>query len=262
METIDWTAAAPEAINGALSGFSNTFGPVAAALAAIGLLAMALIEFGKEVLGHRGWWNRRWIRKWLTARISLNPTADFKIHDEPYEIHIDDVLDEIHKLATAGDENALYSQSVEKLVGQINAALQMALDSPKDFRAIIVTLAGNANPLDIRIVLGGRPEVARSERSEAMEDFVEARNRIASHFQRSLDGIMIAMNSQWKRRLHIWSVALSGMLIFLGAGVFREGSIRSLGDLILWLLVAIAGGLLAPMINDLAKTLRPAKGRG
>jgi hypothetical protein len=53
METIDWTAAAPEAINGALSGFSNTFGPVAAALAAVGLLAMALIEFGKEVLGHR-----------------------------------------------------------------------------------------------------------------------------------------------------------------------------------------------------------------
>ncbi len=90
-------------------------------------------------------------------------------------------------------------------------------------------------------------------------DMSQLRDRVASHFQRSLDGIVISMTSQWKRRLHIWSVVVSSVFIFLGAGVFRKDSIGGIGDVLLWLLVAIAGGLLAPMINDLAKTLKPKK---
>ena len=234
-------------IDNALTGFSTTFGPIAAALASVGLLAMALIEFGKEVLGLRRWWNEKWIGRWLAKRTPENDR--------------DDVLAQLHQLATGGDIPALYGQPTEKLVGQINAALQMALENPEIYAPFILALAHNAHPSDVALVLDGRPPISPGEISqqarEKLELYVEARNRVASHFQRSLDGIVISMASQWKRRLHIWSVVVSSVFIFLGAGVFREGPIGSTGDILLWILVAIAGGLLAPMINDLAKALKP-----
>ena len=268
MDAMNWTEFVPTAIEGALQDFAGTFGPIAAALASVGVLAMALIEFGKKVLGLRRWWNEQWIRNWLKRRAPGSITTS---DGTTVELSIDVVLAQLHELATAGDQWALYDQRVEKLAGQINAALQMALETPDRYRALIITLARNADSSDFKILFGGRPDVSPKEGDEPsterreevhreLERYVEARNRIASHFQRSLDGIMIAMTSQWSRRLHVWSVVVSGLFIFLGAGVFGGGSTSSLGNLLLWILVAVAGGLLAPMINDFSKVLKPKRG--
>ena len=138
----------------------------------------------------------------------------------------------------------------------INAALQMALENPKLNSDLIKAFSEGADTDDIDRALKGRPS---SEDQKELTAYVEARNRVASHVQRSMDGILTAMSDQWKRWLQISSIFLSSVFIF--GAVLAHGSIKSGGDIILWFMVALGGGLLAPGINDFAKTLT-SMGRG
>jgi hypothetical protein len=222
-----------DVINQGFVDFIHVFGPIAVALATVGVLTKAMIDFAKDVIPGRLWWQQRWIGTWIERKGGSRQTVKA-----------------LEQLAAAGDGRALYAQTSEKMVGLINAALQMALDNPRANKLLIVAFAGGATQQDLDLVLAGREEI---KEREYLARYVEARNRVASHIQRSLDGILVAMSDQWSRRLQVASIIVSSVFIYGAAA--SHGSIRSGGDVVLWFMVAFGGGLLAPGINDFAKTL-------
>src|SRR5882724_1965917 len=103
-------------------------------LAGVGTLAMALVELLKGVFKARRMYNRWSVHEWAAGRprdlrsLLNSPLRSQKEKSTP-------VLAELELLAAGGHEppDALYDQPVERLLGQIQAAVRVAMDFPDSY---------------------------------------------------------------------------------------------------------------------------------
>ncbi|MGC2467576.1 MAG: hypothetical protein WA517_20450 [Candidatus Acidiferrum sp.] len=170
------------------------------------------------------------------------------------------------KLATAGDANALFNLPIEQLCGQMNAAVQLALEHPDNHVVFLWCIGRFAKPDDFDLILD--PPLEQLRRSQAgpesadrekLDNYAGARARISQRLQRAVDGFQIAAGSNWKLVLQSASIILSMLLAYLALH-FNPGSTelhaKAGGRFLTVLGVGFAGGFIAPIARDILARLQ------
>ena len=231
--------------------------PLATALAGVGTATMAAFQMVKDLFHVRREYHRTRVRKWLERRAM-----------EKKGVRVEKAERSLFHLATAGDDDALYSLEIDKLAGQINAAARMALDLPKGHKDFIYCLAAQADAKDLSAVLSPPvslpPSASDVEKRQARDQsgpYLEAKNRVATHIQRTLDGFQIMLDYRWKHWNQTWAFGLNFAFVMavLLVNSYRAGGYRT--DTPAYLLVALLGGFVAPVAKDLVSALEVLKGR-
>jgi len=224
--------------------------PFLTAVSAIGVISMAIIQTIKDTLPVRQWFQKYRADQWLGEKCAASQT-DHRLAEK----------DLVH-LATDGDSDALYSLPIEQLSGQLNTAIQAALDKPKGHEHLVRCLASKADPEDLNQVLSP-PADAMQPRSTLTPDqqkrfdaYVDARNRVTHQVQRALDGFQIAVGFRWKLYLQLASIGLSAALAFIAVQHYASNDLSSWKKFCASLAVGILAGFLAPVARDLVAALQ------
>ena len=215
-------------------------------LAAIGTVTMALLELIKALVRWRKRFHRGQSEKWLA-------TAGAR----------DALHDQLLLLAAGGKENAdvLYDQPTGKLMGQIQAAANVALDFPERYKSFydFITTAprGDDGGKDQRlwrefstVRMSGRPRRASAADDAEARAATQARARLGNLVARKLDALQNAIEYKWAR--YNQAVSVVGGAVLLAVILVRTPSEMSLG---LMILVSITGGMVAPFAKDVVSAL-------
>lgn len=219
-------------------------------LAAIGTITMALLELVKALISWRKRFHRRRIERWLRAA------------SDPQAVH-----DQLLLLAAGGIENVnvLYDQPTAKLLGQLQAAANVALDFPARYRDFYDFLT--ATPQSRDGVQDQRTWRAFSEarlsgkRRTAGDDgdaraAAQARARLGNLVARKLDALQNKIEYDWARYNQASSV-ISGALL-LGAILLHEKPQMHAG---MMMLLALTGGMVAPFAKNVVSALTGLRAR-
>ena len=232
--------------------YARAFG-FATALAAVGVISMALIQTVKDVFPIRRWFQTYRVRDWLSAQAPKAPAGGHPVSAEAAET-------DLVRLATSGDRAALYDLAIEQVTAQMNAAAQMVLDFPWLHPDLFYCLAAQADAEDLRRLIESRPPERGPRPPLSDEDkkaLLDARNRVTHQVQRSLDGLMIAVGFRWKFWLQIASFVVSALIVWTGLLLFVQEPIEVLArHLPLYAALAVLGGFLAPVARDLVAALQ------
>jgi hypothetical protein len=245
--------------------------PLLMALAAVGVLTMAVQQVVKD-MGHlHARFTKRELERWMRGRGSA------------------DARDQLVLLTTGGDEVALCELSIAGVMGQIAMASRVAIAYPIPFEALMRALAGPHAHGDIETVLGVaraeeriaemkrtgtfRPEDSAgdaqpAQRQQAQLDVEQARTRISHLMERNIDALQITLSSRWERRNKMAAFALSWVLtvvaFFLYFYVNSTTLNQSAPALARFAFTTVAAGLLAgflaPVAKDLVTALQRLKG--
>lgn len=253
----------PNAIAQAVQDFINTiyahFFAFLTAMAAVGVLSMAILQTIKDTFPVRRAFQRQWLKKWFVYK-STEAVGSFQV--DPIQAERD-----LIKLATDNNENAFYDLPIEQLCGQFNAAIQVALDSPGLHRNLVIATAALADTKDLDLLFGpseavqrtitiDEPNISNAEIDQRRQ-FIDARTRVTHQIQRGLDAIRISAGFRWKFYLQCASFGLSALIAGLSVGLFLHGTPG--GKAITVIVTGILGGFLAPVARDLVAALQQLK---
>ena len=239
---------------------------------AYGLTAMVTLQFIKDI-GFREYFNRRRFNAWMGG---LRGSQEAKT--------------QLVWLAAAGDERMLFSLPIDKMAGQIGVAANAILESPKNYPELIRLLgrrseaerkeeanrstesAGGATEeskepdkkerdKDVEYLIKNPPETLRGTQSESNSDkqmeYADARTRVSHRIQRQIDLLQLRSEQEWtatNRYLAIFVSAVIGMapLYLRGWLAGHYGAFRLIAVLPASIVLSLIGGLLAPLLRDLA----------
>jgi hypothetical protein len=224
--------------------------PFLTAVSAIGVVSMAIIQTIKDTLPVRGWFQDYRVHQWLSEKGKAT-NADHQLAEQ-----------DLVRLATDGDRDALYNLPIEQLSAQMNTAIQAALDKPKGHEPLVRCLASKVPPEDIDQVLSP-PGDAMQPRASLTPDqqkkfdaYVDARNRVTHQVQRALDGFQIAVGFRWKLYLQSSSIVLSSILAFIAVQHYAAADLNWSKRIGAAIVVGILAGFLAPVARDLVASLQ------
>jgi len=227
--------------------------PFLLAVAGLGSLTMAILQAVKELTPVRQWFQSYVFNQWLKRH------AKIAVENKNGAPSWCNARDQIILLATDCDSDAFFSLEIEKLCGQWNAAIQIVLDSPKqypDFFSCVAARAQHADyesvnnrafPPTLPPILEARlPEADQQNRHDTRQRFLEARTRVSHQIQRAVDAFQIATAFRWK-----WLFQIASFLVsFALAATAMELATKNLhpAQTVIWAAVA---GFLAPIARDL-----------
>lgn len=238
-----------------VENFSGQILNYALLLAAIGTVAMALLELIKSVTYWRRHFHRRRLERWLAT------APDSKA-----------AYQQLMLLAAGGPENAvvLYDQPTAKLMGQVQAAANVALDFPSKYPAFyeFITAMPRARELrdggdDAKLWhrfseerMEGRPRKTSVADDMQARGAAQARARLGNLVSRKLDVLQNEIEFAWARLNQLWSVAGGGTLL---AWVLLNQKPHPSLELVV--LLSLLGGLVAPFAKDVVSALTSLRAR-
>ncbi len=239
----------------AAESFSGKILDYALLLAAIGTIAMALLELIKSVTYWRRHFHRRRIERWLAT------APDSKAAHQ-----------QLMLLAAGGLQNAavLYDQPTAKLMGQVQAAANVALDFPSKYPAFYEFIAAMPQARELRDGsddatlwrrfsterMEGRPRKASVADDLQARGAAQARARLGNLVSRKLDVLQNEIEFAWARLNQLWSVAGGGALL---AWVLLNQKPHPSPELVV--LLSVLGGLVAPFAKDVVSALTSLRAR-
>jgi hypothetical protein len=243
-------------------GESQDLGAYLAAMAAIGVAAMALIQAAKDLLPLRRWFQYGRLRKWfeMGAREAEVRFAATMPGTDGAAVNPQRAWNDLIALSVDGDENALLNLSIEQLCGQMSAAFQVVLDYPRQYRDLLMIAGSFSAPLDMSEILNtDRSAIARGDGPPSAEQvrWADARNRVTHQLQRAVDGFQIATGYRWTFLMKIASFVVSGILAAVAVQTKGAGIGSHIGVI---LFTGILAGFLAPVARDLAATIQRLRG--
>jgi hypothetical protein len=250
-------------VSNQISGFASLVAahavPFLTAMAAIGVITMALIQTVKDLFPLRRAFQKNFVHEWLRIGVaSVDP-----INNDPPASHVQAEADLV-RLATNGDARALYDLPIEQLCGQINAAATLVLDFPRRHRDLLLCLSCRADPQDVKRCLDAAEQtqadlqVLQREQPAAFQDLVNARTRVMTQVQRSIDALQIAAGFKWKLYMQMGSFATSYLLTIIAVS-YAPNATSSIGNALAAIPIGIVGGFLAPVARDLVAMLSPLR---
>ncbi|HJQ35838.1 MAG TPA: hypothetical protein VKB93_01735 [Thermoanaerobaculia bacterium] len=210
-------------------------------LAAVATITMALLELLKAILAVRRRYHERRIRTWLGPG---------------------DTYGEMMMLAVGGGgaPQALFDQPTNKMMGQIQAAANTALDFPDRYPAFYTFLTvepgtrAATSDQDIwrefcaRVERGERIDPENTEFSADVSRATRARARLDHFVARRLDAFQTVTEYLWARGNQ--AVAVAGATIFL---LFLLAAHRPLN--VGLVVIAFFGGTISPLAKDVVAAL-------
>lgn len=191
----------------------------------------ALIFQALDELIWRALRNKRLVKQWIANRRDRFA----KSVEESEERDLADVEKlerELIRNAMAGQETAFYNLHYTQLCAQTSTSIQVAMEQDSESDLVRVTAIPPKAPLT--------PRIPKEIDEEARLFFLD----------RSIDELQVTMRIAWTRHIYGTSVVISSgltVLLWLYAQTITE---RVLG-IPLYVVVAIAAGLLAPNLNRL-----------
>ena len=238
-----------------VESFSGKILDYALLLAAIGTIAMALLELIKSVTFWRRHFHRKRIERWLAT------APDSKA-----------AYQQLMLLAAGGLESAavLYDQPTAKLMGQIQAAANVALDFPSKYLAFYEFIAAAPQVRELRESgddarlwrkfseerMEGRPRKVSAADDVQARGAAQARARLGNLVSRKLDVLQNEIEFAWARLNQLWSVAGGGALL---AWVLLNQKSPPSPELVV--LLSLLGGLVAPFAKDVVSALTSLRAR-
>ncbi len=236
--------------------------PYLTAMAAIGVLTMALLQALKNMLPILRWYQRWRIERWLKKRAGAAPnvTAPQGQGDGTQFNQRPDckkAQNSLIRLATDGDADAFFELQIEQLCGQMNAAVQVLLDDPNSDADLMRCLAAQCRPEDLWWMFN-RPATpaagAANAVAQSYQNYVDARGRVAHQVQRSIDAVQIAIGSDWKCALQAAAFIISFAVAFVGIW-WESGGASTRRMLATGSITGLFAGFLAPVARDLVAAL-------
>jgi len=226
--------------------------PAATAMAAVGVLSMAIIQAVKDTTPIRSAFQKRFLREWLRRRSVLRFSSKgiSGLRQPPAERNLSEVERDLIRLATGGDDAAFYDLPVEQMCGQISAASQLVLEYPRRHEPLFRLLAAQARKEDVDALLSPPP----AETDPTVSDYRDARNRVTHHIQRSIDALQIALTFRWKFYLQLLSFGTSFLIAALG--IFMISDESAMAKIITAGIVGVVAGFVAPIARDLVAALQ------
>lgn len=211
----------------------------ATAAAAIGLLAMAIIQSVKDMVPVRRWYQRAFVGAWLAHKARDHARHGGRKPDAAT------ACADLVELATTGDAHALFDLPIEQLGGQVSSAAAQALDYPARHDDLVRCLAASAAAADVDAVLhgGGADDTTT----------IDARTRVMHQTQRSIDALQISLGFRWKWILQLAAFGVSYAIAIAGVTATRALAVPD--ALLSALPLAIVGGFIAPVARDLVVAL-------
>ncbi|MBZ5570736.1 MAG: hypothetical protein LAO09_02515 [Acidobacteriia bacterium] len=213
---------------------------------------MVVIQMAKDFLPIRPYFQKAWVIKWIKQRSEMASGVE----DRRSAICPSRVEEDL--LRCAGQERGryyLYSLPIEELCGQINAAMQAVMEKADTYGDLIRVFAVTASKDDLEKVVKLPPLLAirddmPSDERKKIEEYAQARNHVAHHIERAVDGLQITIGSRWKILLQGCSVALGILFAALGVGIewMRGNCWAAVRDV---LSVGLVAGYLAPVARDI-----------
>lgn len=271
--------------------FTNFLLKYAVALAAVGALAMVIVEAVKKLLDSRTRFQcLRWIQ-WLTMP-EVFPAAQFttKAGDTSARTAaLADLLalctgisqDEAEKAAnsliakegnlpwnhgfgTPSPAHALFALELERMMGSIQEAADIALTSPSRYSALYLAITSGANRTDVeqwyKEAETGMAELGNTEPSpgqrQKIKDLAEQLARLRQFTKRKLDGFQLYTGDSWATHNQVWA-NIAGIVVMAGV-VWSLRDAHKLGYLAMAGL-SILGGVLSPLAKDLVNALKRVK---
>jgi hypothetical protein len=243
---------------GALKSINDSVGAVganwwyyAAAIAALSTLSMGLLEFFKAILDARRWYQEQRLRSW--------------VHGPAFEDLVFLAIGDWKSL------DALCSQPIEKMMGEIQSGANIALDSPDRYPALYDFLtstdlyeAADSKSLQVSNVdlasrdreLHRRRATLRSAQIRPVDappdpesiDAAKARIRLSNLVSRKLDAFQLRTQYYWDRGNQLAAISLSVGIVFMA---LTQDSVLTGGKIAL----GLVSGLVAPFVKDLATNL-------
>lgn len=215
-------------------------------LASVGTIVMALQEVVKSIFHARRSFNRQQFDRWL------------RVESEP------SLRKEFITLTTGGyeSEDALFDQPVEKMMGQIQAAANMALDFPVEYPQLYSFLTKVPTEPSEKVSdhdLWQNFAAMKSSESatlakDASIDAAKARARLGNLVVRKLDAFQNETQYTWANYNQQISVIAGTVLV--GGILYLSGFTKNVafGWWLIWPL-AIVGGITAPFAKDVVTSL-------
>jgi hypothetical protein len=234
-------------LSAAIEGVANRILDYALLLAAIGTISMALIELIKAVTRGRLIFHRLMVTRWVGGNAQ--------------------VLNELLALAIGGSENAnaFYDQPTAKMLGQLQAASNVALDFPTVYPALYSFLsAGSASvgqttdearwrSFAPRIAQGVPTDPAAKAQFEAdSRESTQARARLGNLVTRRLDAFQTRAEYRWARLNQTLAVIVGVLLSYYVLSTTQ--SVQNINSATL-VAVSLLGGLVAPFAKDIVTAL-------
>ena len=233
----------------AIQNASNTILDYAILLAAVGTVAMALLELLKGVLRLRLRFHRFMIQKWTGNEGG--------------------VLEELLALAAGGKQNArvLFDQPTEKMLGQIQAAANVAVDYPtvhlslyefltigsatRDFRTVRKADQERWREFADRIAREGFPTHPDDDTREANQ----ARNRLGNLVSRKLDALQNNIEYRWARSNQAVAIVMGAVFFWYTIHQTKAPEVLATIDSLTLIAISILAGLVSPFAKDVVTAL-------
>jgi hypothetical protein len=233
-----------------IEGVAGRIVDLALLLSAVATITMALVELLKSVTLARRFYHRLMIERWLKRGRDFASTRA-----------------ELLALAAgaAEDAPALYDQSSGKLLAQIQAAANLALDFPGSYPKLYTFLtradvgAAGAGGDEGAWAAFCRAELAPKRRKPTAAEVhsaSQARARLGTLVTRRLDALQTTIDYRWARLNQI--VAVAGASLFLLFVLLSQKERMSIFQIVP---LSLTGGLLAPFAKDVATALGNLRAR-
>ena len=213
----------------------------AAAISMVSTLSMALVEFLKGVFDIRRLYHQQRLKSWVQGKAFYDlvflAIGDWKSLD------------------------ALCSQPIEKMMGEIQPAANIALDSPDQYPELYKFLTGTdaqVNGKDQaaddrrkhreRVTNPPPPLRAGEAPDPEARDASKARIRLANLVSRKLDAFQLRTQYYWDRGNQFAAIALSVGICL--AALTQDGHVT--GEKFL---LGVVSGIVSPFVKDLASSL-------
>ncbi|HET9425596.1 MAG TPA: hypothetical protein VFO55_09505 [Gemmatimonadaceae bacterium] len=253
-----------------VGGFTDYILDYAIALAAVGALAMALIEAAKKLLDSRTRFHARRWTAWMMK--SGEPGLDEATRRQAYidllqlatgvtASEATDLGDRLIKsrgsLPMANGWNrdpaqAVFSLETARMMAAIQEAGDAALAAPARYTALFQLITSGADPRDVEFWMArGRFAIPRD--NDEVKAIADAFARLRQVFKRKLDAFQLYTEQRWATYNQFYANVVGAVIMLLALLELRV----ELGITPGWLvLLAVFGGILSPIAKDLVSALR------
>ncbi len=298
---------------GSIAAISDFLLSYAGTLAALGALTVAIIEAWKKLLDSQAKFHRRSVLRWFEndqsskqshyfTQASANPAeSGLPVYDagRGYEQLLllttgvgraeqpdkrryeSSIAMERSGTFHRSIEYALFELEVDRLMGQIQDAADVALNNPKLYPDLFQFLTRSALPDDVRNwVIEVNQLVASMDTTDLKRKEIADRfTRLKQTVRRHLDSFQIVTALRWREWNQLAAIVIGAALLLAAqilalahapdggsvsgnTGAWAVFGVLWDGGLLLWLkfaLVSLFGGMLAPVAKDLVDALRKVK---
>ncbi len=267
----------PDAVRAAVTVFSDFLLRYFVALAAVGALAMALIELFKKLHDTRTRYHARQVLAWLQEDFghTSSPQAlprltellqlTTGINHEHAEHAALELLAANGTLpgvlaVPAQREYAVFALELEKMMGHIQDAVDAALTDPRTHPALFQFITSGVHSDDVQAwqkfidATTDAPPSPTPERNARRD--ADLYTRLQQSARRRLDAFQLYCGMRWANRNQLWANVVG--VIVLASVLFWLSGRSSVGSLSLWQItvVSLAGGILAPIAKDIVVALQ------